>query len=142
MRHQIRTASAMLVLALFFTFFVGTFTQTPLRVAAEGKGFFIGAAANYNHLTQGDQKYRQMLGQQYNLITPEFSCKWAFTEPNQNAFTFSECDTVVQFAQENNQHFRGHNLVWGEYNPSWIYSLRCDSIYIILYSLITLISFR
>lgn len=95
----------------------------PLRQAAKGKGFYVGSAANYNHLTQGDQQYRTVLAQQYNLVTPEFSCKWAFTEPQQGQFTFSECDTVVQFAQQSQQVFRGHNLVWGEFNPQWISNL-------------------
>lgn len=96
----------------------------PLRQAAKGKGFYVGSAANYNHLTQGDQQYRTVLAQQYNLVTPEFSCKWAFTEPQQGQFTFSECDTVVQFAQQSQQVFRGHNLVWGEFNPQWISNLK------------------
>jgi endo-1,4-beta-xylanase len=57
-------------------------------------------------------------------VTPEFSCKWAFTEPQQGQFTFGECDAVVQFAQQSQQVFRGHNLVWGEFNPQWISNLR------------------
>jgi GH35 family endo-1,4-beta-xylanase len=112
---------------LFITFFVLAMCDSqlmPLRQAAAGKDFYIGSAANYNHLTQGDQQYRTVLAQQYNLVTPEFSCKWAFTEPNQNQFTFSECDAVMQFAQASRQVFRGHNLVWGEFNPQWISNLR------------------
>jgi len=83
---------------------------------------FIGAAANLGDLNK-DSEYKSTLAAQYNLITAENECKWGATEPNQNDFDFSSCDALGSFASENNMTFRGHNLCWGMYNPSWLESL-------------------
>jgi len=46
--------------------------------------------------------------------------KWAATEPAMGQFRFEKGDAIVGFANSHNQKVRGHNLVWGEYNPSWL----------------------
>jgi len=46
--------------------------------------------------------------------------KWAATEPSQNGFTYTQGDQIVAAAKKANQLVRGHNLCWGEYNPSWL----------------------
>jgi len=54
------------------------------------------------------------------VITPENEMKWSATEPNRGQFTYSQGDAIVNFANSHNQKVRGHNLCWGQYNPSWL----------------------
>ena len=94
----------------------------PLRDAADIADIFIGSSANYDILHNQDTEYRNMLKQQYSLITAENGCKWTPTEPEYNIFNFTQCDYIYQTAIENNQTFRGHNLCWNMpyTNPSWL----------------------
>eukprot|EP01123_Difflugia_compressa_P002242 TRINITY_DN1294_c0_g1_i1.p1 TRINITY_DN1294_c0_g1~~TRINITY_DN1294_c0_g1_i1.p1 ORF type:complete len:352 (-),score=61.83 TRINITY_DN1294_c0_g1_i1:123-1178(-) len=80
--------------------------------------FFVGSAASQSHFS--DSTYTTTLGQQYNLITAEYECKWSATELSRGQFDFSLCDAVYNYAKQNNQTFRGHNLCWGIYNPTWL----------------------
>ena len=91
----------------------------PLREAATERDIFIGTAANYNDL-QSDSDYASVLGKQYDLITAENACKWSATEPSKNSFDFKECDYMYNYSLSKNQTFRGHNLCWGQYNPTWL----------------------
>jgi len=94
------------------------FSQT-LRQAAQGKHVYIGSASNYYHLQQ-DSQFATILNQQYNLVTAENGCKWGATEPNKGQFDFTQCDYILNHAQASGQAFRGHNLCWGQSNPSWL----------------------
>jgi len=81
----------------------------------------VGSAATAGHLS--DATYTGVIGTQYNLVTAENACKWGSTEPQRGQFAFSQCDTVSNFAKKYNQTFRGHNLCWGQSNPSWLEGL-------------------
>ena len=113
-------ASLLLTCVGFFISVRSQLTE-PMREAAMKAGIFIGSAANYGDL-QEDAQYAEILGEQYDLITAENSCKWKFTEPNYNESTFTQCDYLFNFAQSKNQTFRGHNLCWNKEssNPSWL----------------------
>ena len=90
-----------------------------LRAAAAKRGIYVGAAANQGHLS-ADVNYTAKLAQQYSLITAENACKWGATEPEQGSFNFGPCDDVFDFAKAHSIAFRGHNLCWGNGNPSWL----------------------
>lgn len=89
-----------------------------LRAAAARHGLLFGSAAAQGHLQE--PTYKRILGEQYSLITAENACKWSGTHPQRGQYNFGGCDAVANFARSNNQTFRGHNLCWGEYNPSWL----------------------
>jgi endo-1,4-beta-xylanase len=89
-----------------------------LRDLAAKHNKLIGSCFAPSHLS--DSNYGNILGQQFSVITPENEMKWAATEPNRNQFTYSQGDSVVNFANSHNQKVRGHNLAWGEGNPSWL----------------------
>ena len=93
--------------------------HTTLKSAAGPRGIFVGAAGNQAHLVQ-DVKYASTLAAQYSLVTAENACKWAATQPQRDHFVFDKCNDVRDFALLHNLTFRGHNLCWGEYNPSWL----------------------
>ena len=136
-RHNRTTMSPYLTTLLLltihfpaFTAFSSTTTTTNndgLRSFAQGLNLTIGAATPANLLNFQKQNntsmYTQTLSNNYNLITAENECKWSSTEPDQNKFQYSSCDTIQKYADDNQMKFRGHNLCWGKYNPSWLTKL-------------------
>jgi len=104
---------------------LGQYQYPQLRVKAQQHGIFFGSAANYYAIYQNGNNndrinYTETLGYQFSLVTPENSMKWAATEPQRGVFTFQQGDGIVAFARQNGQTVRGHNLCWGQYNPSWL----------------------
>jgi len=94
-----------------------------LRAAAKERGIFMGAAIGAGHLTS-DETYKQLAMAQYNLATAENACKWNGIQSQQGKFDFASCDSIRDFALNTMKGaFRGHNLCWGSYNPSWLKSL-------------------
>ena len=91
----------------------------PLRKAAKKRGIHVGAAGNQGHIKQ-DAEYAKVLAEQYSLVTAENGCKWDAIHPEKGHFDFSDCDTVADFAHAHFMAFRGHNLCWGNQNPSWL----------------------
>lgn len=96
--------------------------NVTLRQAAAGKGIFVGAALNCGSLQNAsDPNYVLVGNAQYNLATAENSCKFTATEPSRGSFNFSCCSTVAKDMISTAQGvFRGHNFVWGTYNPTWL----------------------
>lgn len=45
------------------------------------------------------------------------------TEPEQGEFDYMPCDTIKNFTLQYDMGFRGHNLCWGDYNPTWLVNL-------------------
>jgi hypothetical protein len=74
-----------------------------------GGRLYVGAISNYGDLHNGDTKYGPTLQQQYNLHTAENECKWAATEPNQDSYTFTQCDYCSDTAKNYTTVLRGHN---------------------------------
>ena len=112
---------------MVFNFFIlfqllQTYSQltVPLREAATNRGIFIGASLRIQDLQNNDEQYNKVAGEQYDLTTPGNACKWQATEPHYNVFNFTECDYMHNFAVSKNMTFRGHNLCWGNSNPSWL----------------------
>jgi len=104
---------AVLVLVCF-----GCCKSAVLRDLGNNHGKLIGSCAAQSHLSES--QYSQILGQQFSVITPENEMKWSATEPSRNQFTFTQGDAILNFAVSHNQKVRGHNLAWGQYNPSWL----------------------
>jgi endo-1,4-beta-xylanase len=94
---------------------------TTFRDSTGGR-LYVGAISNYGELHNGDTKYGPTLNQQYNLQTAENECKWDATEPNENSYSWTQCDYASDFARNSTSAFRGHNLCWGQQNPGWLTS--------------------
>jgi endo-1,4-beta-xylanase len=98
---------------------------TTLRAAAAARGLFMGAAINQALFTDASEPaYAATFLSEFSLATCENGCKFSPTEPTEGAFDFAECDFIASAAlQQGKGHFRGHNFVWGVYNPSWLQPL-------------------
>jgi endo-1,4-beta-xylanase len=99
---------------------VATRTGSALRDLAAPSGLLMGAAADASLLPL--TAYSQALGREYGIIVPENDLKFAETEPVPHQFSFCAGDRLLAFAQANGIKMRGHNLVWGVYNPAWLTS--------------------
>lgn len=94
-------------------------STTTLRQEAAQQGIIIGSGAiNPDYLDE--PKFAQVLGDQFNSLSPENELKWQFNEPQQGVFDFSRLDKLVDFAQQHNMKMKGHGLISGCCNPPWL----------------------
>ncbi len=92
---------------------------TSLRTLAERRHVLLGTAVDDAALT-GEPDYARVLGEQFDLVTPENASKWDATEPSPGRFDFSGLDRLVAFAGAHHQQVKGGILVWYFQNPDWL----------------------
>jgi len=78
----------------------------------------MGSEFNFNNWD--DAEYQSHFKNQYAIGVAENACKFGATQPAKDKFMLQQCIEHVQAAADNNQSFRGHNFVWGMYNPHWL----------------------
>lgn len=101
--------------------------STTLRDAAASRGIYVGTAIGKGPLGS-DPSYKAVALKEYDLVTAENACKWNGIQHQQGKFDFSGCDFIRDFALRDAKGvFRGHNLCWGNYNPSWLTSLNATA---------------
>jgi len=94
---------------------------STLGAAAAQSGRYFGTAINSGKL--GDSAYTTIANREFNMVTPENEMKPDATEPSQGQFTFTNADTVYNWAVNNGKKVRGHTLVWHSQLPGWMTSL-------------------
>lgn len=92
--------------------------DASLGQLAAAKGRYLGSATDNPELS--DSQYVQILGREFNQITPGNTMKWQYTEPTRGQFDFARADVIVDLAKSNDQVVRGHTLVWHSQLPSWV----------------------
>lgn len=98
-----------------------TSAQT-LRYAAEHsskRNILIGTAANMDAFNT-DATYKKLLGQEFNLLTPENVLKMDAIHPDIDTFDFSKSDELVAFAETHHMQVEGSSIVWRNQIPYWI----------------------
>ena len=93
--------------------------NVALRDLAQSHNMLVGAAVNVGALSS-DKTYADILGKQFNVVTPENAMKFDATEPQQGEYDFTQGDALVAFAQAHHMQVRGHNFVWYQALPSWL----------------------
>jgi endo-1,4-beta-xylanase len=63
----------------------------------------------------------ELIKQQFNSITPENAMKMGPIHPEENRYFWTDADAIVDFAQKNKLRVRGHNLLWHEQTPKWLF---------------------
>ncbi len=92
-----------------------------LRDLADQRNFKIGYASLLKYYERPDADlYQDIASQDYNLVTPENSMKWAYINPMPNEYRYDAADTLVQFANTHNMEIHGHTLVWYTALPQWV----------------------
>jgi endo-1,4-beta-xylanase len=57
--------------------------------------------------------------QEVGQLVPENGQKWAYVQPTQGTFTYSNADVVPNRAAQKGQLLRCHTLTWHSQLPSW-----------------------
>ncbi|HWC78032.1 MAG TPA: endo-1,4-beta-xylanase [Blastocatellia bacterium] len=91
----------------------------PLRVSADQRGFYIGAAVAIPPF-RNEAIYVDTLRREFNIIVAENAFKWDALRPSQTTFNFVDADALVEFAEANNMKIRGHALLWHQALPGWL----------------------
>jgi endo-1,4-beta-xylanase len=63
----------------------------------------------------------QLAALHYNSVTPGNDLKWDTTEPTEGNFNFVPGDNILAFAQAHGMKMRGHNFVWHQQVPNWVF---------------------
>jgi endo-1,4-beta-xylanase len=80
--------------------------------------FPVGAAIWSGDLTP---PHSDLLARHFNSVVAENAMKWHALRPSEKVFDFAAADALVRFAKSHRMLIRGHNLVWHEHNPAWLF---------------------
>jgi endo-1,4-beta-xylanase len=92
--------------------------EPTLRQAVNGR-FLIGTAIMSDQLD--DPKFADLLAAQFNCITGENEFKPRETEPQPGKFDFVGADKIMAFAEAHHMKVVGHNLLWHNQIPDWMF---------------------
>lgn len=109
---------------LFFVCFVcfvvsNSFAQT--LKATFKNDFLVGAALNESQFSGQNAAEAALVKAQFNCISPENCLKWASVHPGPGKFDFKIADQYVAFGEKNHMFIIGHNLIWHEQTPAWVF---------------------
>ena len=99
---------------------VAAHAQTTLKDAFKND-FLIGGALNESIFSDRHPVAAAIVAQQFNTISPEDVLKWESVHPEPGVFNFKATDRYVEFGVTNRQFIIGHNLVWHEQTPKWVF---------------------
>ena len=94
---------------------------STLQAAAGESGRYFGTAIAANRLS--DSTYTTIANREFNMITAENEMKMDATEPNQNQFSYTNGDRIVNWARSNGKQVRGHALAWHSQQPGWMQNM-------------------
>ena len=83
------------------------------------KYFHIGVAVGPQTL-KGDEA--ELVLREFSSITPENAMKMGPIHPAENRWFWRDADSIVNFAQQHGLRVRGHNLLWHEQAPNWMFT--------------------
>lgn len=94
--------------------------STSLKDAFKGD-FVVGAAINAPQITGRDQQGDAIVEAQFNSISPENALKWIIVHPQPGKYDFTLADQYVAFGEKHHMFIVGHNLVWHNQVPAWVF---------------------
>ena len=97
-------------------------SYSTLKEAGAAHGILMGSEFSLNWFD--DDTYAEIFKQEYAIGTAENACKWGATHQSQDSYYLDPCVNHLKRAKANGQKFRGHNLCWGEWNPSWLVNFK------------------
>lgn len=90
------------------------------------KRIYFGSAISQRFFNESE--YYRISSEEFNMLTAEREMKWDNTEPEPGHFTFKHGDELLAFAEKYKMGIRGHNFIWHEEVPDWVYSLDKESL--------------
>ena len=98
----------------------GAGAQTTLKEVFKND-FRIGAALNLREFTGENSNADKIITEQFNTISPEDVLKWESVHPLPGQFNFSRADRYVDFGRKHKMFIVGHNLIWHQQTPPWVF---------------------
>lgn len=124
MKGRMRASSwyrfAAIIAAILVTLTVSAKAPTSLKVAYKGD-FYIGAALNAAQITGQDDREDAIIAEQFNSISPENCLKWESVHPQPDKYDFTIPDEYVAFGEKHRMFIVGHNLIWHNQVPAWVF---------------------
>jgi endo-1,4-beta-xylanase len=84
-------------------------------------GIAIGVAINQRQSDGVDTAAVDLITRQFNQVSPENLLKFQSVHPAADRYTFDAADRYVQFGADRHMQIVGHNLVWHEQTPAWVF---------------------
>jgi endo-1,4-beta-xylanase len=84
-------------------------------------GTVIGVAINQRQSDGVDTAAVDIITKQFNQITPENLLKFQLVHPAADRYAFEAQDRYVQFGLDRKMQVVGHNLVWHNQTPAWVF---------------------
>ena len=94
--------------------------QPPLKEAFKDD-FLIGAAVSPAQFCELNTNEAAIVKTQFNSISPENVLKWGNVHPLAGQYDFTLADRYVEFGLINKMFVIGHNLIWHEQTPDWVF---------------------
>ncbi len=85
-------------------------------------GILVGAAINQRQSDGVDTAGVAIITKQFNATTPENLLKFQSVHPAADRFTFDAQDRYVAFGESHGMTVIGHNLVWHQQTPAWVFA--------------------
>lgn len=86
-----------------------------------GSHFLVGAALNRDQFEGRDERAAAVVRREFGTISPENALKWGAIHPKPGVFNFVDADAYVAFGEANKMAIIGHNLVWHQNTPDWVF---------------------
>jgi len=85
--------------------------------------FLIGAALNEAEFSESAEQNCSvaLVKKHFNAISPENVLKWESVHPKPGQYNFGPADRYVEFGVQNHMFILGHNLVWHNQTPDWVF---------------------
>ncbi|HEY4233628.1 MAG TPA: endo-1,4-beta-xylanase [Lacipirellulaceae bacterium] len=83
--------------------------------------FVIGTCISNAQLDGKEPARLSLAAEQFSSITPENCLKWLLVHPEPDKYDFERADKYVEFGEKNHMFIVGHNFVWHNQTPNWIF---------------------
>lgn len=94
----------------------------PLLKEVFKANFRVGVALGTQQIMGDEPAALALAAKQFNSITPENLLKWQEVHPQPDEFKFEQADRFVEFGEKNRMFIVGHNLVWHNQTPAWVFA--------------------
>jgi endo-1,4-beta-xylanase len=84
-------------------------------------GTVIGVAINQRQSDGTDAAAVDLITKQFNQISPENLLKFQSVHPAADRYVFEAQDRYVQFGADRKMQVIGHNLIWHQQTPAWVF---------------------
>jgi endo-1,4-beta-xylanase len=109
------------ILGLSLLTLAGCAHTRPTLKSAFKNDFLIGAAINEAVFAGRSTNAVALIRAQFDTISPENVLKWEPIHPQPNDYNFGPADRYVEFGMKNHMFIVGHNLVWHQQTPKWVF---------------------